>query len=69
MVFEIVLSFLVAQQLATFSDCVQGVSQWWYFLLRLFRAWQKGCGFDVVICLVVFTIGLPCVLRVFGLLY
>ena len=68
-VFEFVVAFLVAQQPATFSDCVQGVSQWWYFLLRLFRACLKGCGFDVFICLVVFTIGLPCVLRVFGLLY
>ena len=69
MVFDFFVAFVVAQQPATFSDCVQGVSQWWYLLLRLFRAWQKGCGFDVVICLVVFTIGLPCVLRVFGLLY
>ena len=37
-VFHFFVAFVVAQQPATFSDCVQGVSQWWYLLLRLFRA-------------------------------
>ena len=37
-VFDFCVAFVVAQQPATFSDCVQGVSQWWYLLLRLFRA-------------------------------